>query len=347
MLEFEWPWIFVLLPLPALVWWLVPRADSSGGALLVPFFEQVQPLANSEQSLQRSNLIAPIMLVLIWLALIIACARPQWVGEPVELPASGRDLLLAVDISGSMDTRDMIVNGESYDRLTVVKAVIGEFVQRRHQDRLGLILFGTNAYLQSPLTFDRKTVNILLQEAQLGFAGEKTAIGEAIGLAIKRLQNRPQSSRVVILLTDGANTAGEVAPLQAAELAKLAEVKIYTIGVGADEITMRGLFSRGRTINPSRDLDEDTLTDIAELTGGQYFRARDPKELVQIYDKLDELEPVEQEAETFRPIQALFYWPLGLAVLLSSLLALRKVLVFYRHQRTNNPILSTNRTSES
>jgi len=330
MLQFEWPWLFLLLPLPLLAWWFLPRAEQNSGALLVPFYADLQPLAEANQGRSAANLSNLIMLVLIWLALVTCCARPQWLGEPIDLPASGRDLLLAVDISGSMDTRDMIVGGENLDRLTVVKYVVGEFVKRRQQDRLGLILFGTNAYLQAPLTFDRDTVNTLLQEAQLGFAGEKTAIGEAIGLAIKRLQDRPESSRVVILLTDGANTAGSVAPLQAAELAKMAGVKIYTIGVGADEITMRSLFDpRGRTFNPSRDLDEKTLTDIADITGASYFRARNPQELVEIYEQLDKLEPSEQDAETFRPIRALYFWPLGIALLLSMLLALRKVSVFY------------------
>ncbi|BFM06959.1 vWA domain-containing protein [Halioxenophilus aromaticivorans] len=322
MLQFDWPWVFVLLPLPLLVWRFCPRAEQSPSALMVPFYQGLQPISERGQDSLAGKLINLVLLLIIWIALVVAAARPQWLGEPIDLPTSGRDLLMAVDISGSMDTRDMIVGGDNLDRLTVVKYVVGEFVKRRHQDRLGLILFGTNAYLQAPLTFDRETVNTLLQEAQLGFAGEKTAIGEAIGLAIKRLQDRPESSRVVILLTDGANTAGTVAPLQAAELAKLAGVKIYTIGVGADEITMRSLFDpRGRTLNPSRDLDEETLQKIADLTGGSYFRARNPQELVEIYAELDKLEPTEQDAQTFRPVKALFYWPMGIALLLSALWA--------------------------
>ncbi|WP_317928685.1 VWA domain-containing protein [Halioxenophilus sp. WMMB6] len=326
MLSFEWPWVFLLIPLPLLVWRWLPAAKDTNSALLVPFFTQVQALSDSNSLKSASRWSHWLLLLCLWLTLLCSAARPEWLGEPIELPTSGRDLLLAVDISGSMDTRDMIVAGENLDRLTIVKYVVGEFVQRRHQDRLGLILFGTNAYLQAPLTFDRETVNTLLQEAQLGFAGEKTAIGEAIGLGIKRLQDRPESSRVMILLTDGANTAGAVAPLQAAELAKLAGVKIYTIGVGADEITMRSLLNpRGRTFNPSRDLDEDTLMKIAEQTGGRYFRARNPKELIEIYSVLDELEPIEQAAETFRPIRALFYWPLTVALLASILLALKKL----------------------
>ncbi len=323
MLEFAWSWVFLLLPLPLLMRSLLPRHDKQQSALLVPFYSTVEPLVQSQKQEATLSWLKLITLSIIWLSLVTSAARPQWLGEPIDLPSSGRDLLLAVDISGSMDTRDMRTGGQNIDRLTVVKYVVGQFVERRAQDRLGLILFGTNAYLQAPLTFDRTTVNTLLQEAQLGFAGEKTAIGEAIGLAIKRLQDRPESSRVVILLTDGANTAGTVAPLQAAELAQQAKVKIYTIGVGADEITMRSLFDpRGRSFNPSRDLDEDTLTKIAELTGGQYFRARNPDELFEIYGKLDELEPIEQDPETFRPIQTLFIWPLLVGLFLSVAWAL-------------------------
>jgi Ca-activated chloride channel family protein len=241
------------------------------------------------------------------------------------MPASGRDLLLAVDISGSMETPDMNWNGEAVNRLTTVKLVVGDFVKRRESDRLGLVLFGTNAYLQAPLTFDRNTVNRLLQEAQLGFAGEKTAIGDAIGLATKRLRQRPEGSRVLILLTDGANTAGKVAPLKAAQLATQSGIKIYTIGIGADQMTKPGLFGTNfgaRTINPSRDLDEATLQTIANESGGQYFRARSPEDLELIYQQLDSLEPIEQKAETFRPTKSLFYWPLGLALTLSMMLLL-------------------------
>lgn len=326
MLQFEWPWLFVLVPLPLLVWKWLPKAPENRSALLVPFYSELAPITTQSNQGRHKRILNALLLTLIWLAVITTCARPHWLGDPIDLPASGRDLLLAVDISGSMDTRDMIVGDDNLDRLTIVKYVVGEFVQRRHQDRLGLILFGTNAYLQAPLTFDRETINTLLQEAQLGFAGEKTAIGEAIGLAIKRLQDRPESSRVVILLTDGANTAGTVAPIQAAELAKLAGVKIYTIGVGADEITMRSVFDpRGRTLNPSRDLDETTLQKIADMTGGSYFRARNPQELIEIYAQLDALEPSEQDAQTFRPIKALFYWPLTVALSLSIILAAMRI----------------------
>ena len=222
-----------------------------------------------------------------------------------------------------MEEADMQVGNDLVDRLSVVKTVVGDFVERRSGDRLGLILFGSNAYLQTPLTFDRKTVNTLLQEALIGFAGKATAIGDAIGLGVKRLKDRPENARVIILLTDGANTSGEVEPLKAAQLARAYQVKIYTIGMGADEVLRRTLFGT-RRVNPSVDLDEKTLSSIAQLTGGEYFRARSPEDLARIYARLDELEPVAQDKETFRPTKALFHWPLGIAFIASFLLAVIK-----------------------
>ena len=215
----------------------------------------------------------------------------------------------------------MQLAGTSVNRLVAVKAVVGNFVTERTGDRLGLILFGEKAYLQTPLTFDRNTLQTLLNEAQLGFAGNGTAIGDAIGLSVKRLQDRPENHRVLILLTDGANNAGELDPLQAAALAKRASVKIYTIGIGAETQESWGLFGK-RVTNPSADLDETTLTGIAEATGGRYFRARNPEELRAIYEELNRLEPIEQDAETIRPVAALYYWPLAVAFIFSLLIAL-------------------------
>lgn len=236
----------------------------------------------------------------------------------MQLPTTGRDLMLAVDISGSMSQEDMELGGQNVNRLLVVKRVVNQFVERRQGDRVGLILFGTQAYLQAPLTFDLTTVNRLLEEAPVGIAGGKTAIGDAIGLAVKRLRSRPESERVLILLTDGANNVGEVAPIKAAELAANHSIKIYTVGVGAESMRVPGLFGSfgARVVNPSADLDEETLTEIARLTDGQFYRARDTRELARIYDAIDDLEPVEQDAETFRPIAVLFHWPLGAALLL-------------------------------
>ncbi|MFT5084082.1 MAG: Ca-activated chloride channel family protein [Lentisphaeria bacterium] len=325
MLQFEWPWAFVALVLPLVIYYLIPRASREEAALRTPFYHRVESaLSASHGIMDKRSRLNTSALCLLWLMLVSAAVKPMWVGDPVDLPASGRDLLVAVDISGSMETADMVIEDNQIPRILIVKYVVGEFVKRRESDRIGLILFGTNAYLQSPLTFDRTTVDTLLQEAQLGFAGEKTAIGDAIGLAIKRLKDRPESQRVLILLTDGANTAGEVAPRQAADLAKQAGVKIYTIGVGAEEMKVRtGLFNNfERKVNPSADLDEETLTYIAKSTDGKYFRARNPAELESIYKLLDTLEPIEQEHEVYRPRSSLFYWPLALALLTSFVIAL-------------------------
>jgi Ca-activated chloride channel family protein len=180
--------------------------------------------------------------------------------------------------------------------------------------------------VQAPLTFDLDTVGRFLHEAQIGFAGEETAIGDAIGLAIKRLRERPGERHVLILLTDGANTAGNVTPAEAAKLAAENNIMIYTVGVGADELILPGPFGGNfgaRRVNPSRDLDEDALKNIAAVTGGKYFRARNPEELAGIYRLLDSLEPVADKTQTFRPQRSLFYWPLAAALLLSFIAALQ------------------------
>ncbi len=320
MIEWLWPWMLACVPLPLFIRWWWSARDRSQAALTVPslqIFTEVSAQPGSAEQGWRWRL---PLLWLIWLLLIAAAARPQWTGEAVTLPTSGRDLMLAVDISGSMATEDMEVRGRYVDRLTVVKAVVAQFVEARKGDRIGLILFGTNAYLQAPLTFDLTSVNRLLIEAPVGIAGGKTAIGDAIGLAVKRLRLRPQEDKIIILLTDGANNVGEVAPEKAAELAAYDKIKTYTIGVGADEMRMPGLLGLGRRItNPSADLDEDTLKTVARVTGGQYFRARDTEGLQQIYTLIDELEPIDQDPETFRPVQALYYWPLALSLALFAL----------------------------
>lgn len=321
MIEFACPWAFLLLPLPYLVHRLFPPALSAEeAALWVP---SLQPFTENRHQRSRRRwpwwLLVPMLLC--WLLLVIATAQPQWLGEPLELPVSGRDLVLAVDLSGSMKTADFVLEGKTVDRLTALKSVAVEFIRRRQGDRLGLILFADQAYVQTPLTFDRQTVEQLLNEAVLGLAGEKTAIGDAIGLAVKRLKDVQTDKRILILLTDGANTAGQVSPLKAAELAASKGLRIYTIGIGADEMTVGSFFFK-RTVNPSADLDEKSLRAIAEKTGGRYFRARDTAELEQIYEMLDKLEPVEKEQKVFRPVTTLYHWPLAIALFLTLLLGL-------------------------
>jgi Ca-activated chloride channel family protein len=326
MIHFAWPWLFLILPLP----WLARRAlppvsPAHSAALRVPFPEDLE--AVMQETAPRSGGRSWVLWIaaIAWVLLVGAAARPQWLGDPVRLPVSGRDLMLAVDLSGSMAEQDFHLRGRWVDRLTATKWVAGQFIRRREGDRIGLILFGERAYLQVPLSFDRDTVHTLLEEAEIGLAGKATAIGNAIGLAVKRLRGRDEANRVLVLLTDGANTAGEVEPLEAAELAAREGLKIYTIGIGADARTLRDLFGT-RRINPSADLDEATLQAIAEQTGGRYFRARDLAQLEEIYGLLDRLEPAAREERHFRPRNSLYPWPLAIALTLAGSLGLARVL---------------------
>lgn len=338
MLELIWPLVLVFLPLPLVVRRLLKPQEVEQAPLAVPSVESFS-FANASLRPEQASAWPLWLLIAAWLSLVIAGARPQWTGDPVSLPTSGRDLMLAVDISGSMSVEDMTLRRESVDRLTVVKSVVGDFIERRDGDRVGLILFGSNAYLQAPLTFDLTSVDTLLDEAPVGIAGGKTAIGDAIGLAVKRLRTRPEGDRVLVLLTDGANNVGEVTPLKAAELAHAADVRIHTIGVGADELSVPSLFGilGSRRVNPSADLDEETLTAIASQTGGQYFRARNTQELEGIYQLIDELEPVEQDAEVFRPRKQLFYYPLALALTLFFLVLLTQVVALPGREKLVTP----------
>jgi Ca-activated chloride channel family protein len=320
MLQIEWPLALLLLPLPLLVYLLLPPGRlQQQAALRVPEIGDFR-LGSPTPGTPRPRRWRLWLAVLTWLLLVFAASRPQWLGEAVALPVSGRDLMLAVDLSDSMRTADFRLEGEQVNRLQATKEVASRFIERRRGDRLGLILFGTRAYLQTPLTFDNKTVGGLLRESALGLAGERTAIGDAIGLAIKRLDFESDNSRVLILMTDGANTAGEVAPLKAAQLAAERGLRIYTIGIGADrdiETTWFGIRRR----NPAAQLDEESLRAIAQASGGRYFRARDSEELEQIYRLLDELEPMPRDSESLRPVSALFVWPLAIALALAAILA--------------------------
>ena len=316
MLEIVWPWTFALFPLPWLLRYLLPKANlNSLAALYAPFVLQmgVSDLQGVKARLRKRRLATAL---LIWTLLLCAGSNPQWLGEPLELPEKGRSMMLAIDISESMQIPDLDYTGSEVTRLDVVKQVAGDFLERRLGDRIGLILFGTEAYIQAPLTFDRTTVRILLNESLIGMAGKKTAIGDAIGLAVKRLRDTPKGKAVLLLLTDGQNTAGQVPPRKAAELAASAGLRIHTIGVGADHLTVSGLFG-SQTVNPSRDLDEDTLKYIAETTGGLYFRAKDRLDLEGIYRELDRLEPIQAGVKVVRPVTALFFHPLGAAFIIT------------------------------
>ena len=322
MLDWFWPAVLIVLPAPLLIRrWLSTEPEAQIRLRVAQLDSWPDIDKQNNNSAAKNPWLFTLLIWLSWIFLILGLARPHWTGDIVELPVAGRDLMLAVDISQSMDERDMQLDDQAVNRLQVVKFVVRDFIKRRSGDRLGLILFGSNAYLQTPLTFDRATVETLLMEAELGLAGKRTAIGDAIALGAKRLNDQALESRVLVLLTDGANTAGQFSPMEATELATQLNVKIYTIGLGAESMKLRSFFGT-REVNPSRDLDESSLREIAETTGGQFFRARNPKELEAIYRAIDELEPTEKDPEIYRPIKSIshYFWFASLVTLITLLL---------------------------
>lgn len=315
--QLAWPWLLALIPLPLLLRWLLPaRPDTHSDALRVPFEAQLRALAAAGQHTAQARW--PWLGLLLWTCLCLAAARPQQLGEVSQPPQTGRDLLLAVDLSGSMAERDMQLGGRWVDRLTAVKAVLGDFLERRIGDRVGLLLFGQKAYAVTPLTLDRNAVRGQLDDSAVGIAGQETAIGEAVALGVKRLNamtelDADKGQRVLILLTDGVNTAGQIQPAKAAELAQAAGVRVHTIGFGGDG-------ARGGLLGMRQpQIDEATLAAIAERSGGRYFRARDTRELAGIYAELDRIEPAARDGEVQRPTIERYAWPLQLAGLIALL----------------------------
>jgi Ca-activated chloride channel homolog len=314
MIHFAWPWLGLLAPLPWLHYRARSPAEPAGVAVFLPFLAGLPPAATITPASGRA---ARFIFAALWLLLLLAVMRPQWLGDPLPVPTTGRRLILAVDVSGSMATPDM---GGTTTRLEAVQEVAGRFIDGRHGDQVGLILFGTQPYLQAPLTPDLQTVHRFLDEAAVGIAGPQTAIGDAIGLALKRLKASQDSNdaravapreTMMVLLTDGESNAGVMPPLEAARLAAQAGLRIYTIGVGA--IPQSGFF--GALGN--NDLDEETLKSIAKITGGEYFRAGDARMLQTVYHRIDELEPAAGREQWFRPADEWFIAPLSLALVLS------------------------------
>ena len=320
---FAWPWLLLALPLPLLVRWLLPAARSASAALKVPYGQRLDAIAGSGGRARGGR--ASLLLWLAWALLCIAAARPQQLGDVLQQPQSGRDLMLAVDLSGSMGEEDMQIGNRVVDRLTAAKAVLADFLDRRAGDRVGLLVFGQRAYALTPLTLDRDSVRQQLQDAVVGLAGRETAIGDAIGLAVKRLRGQDDAHaddaksddqpRVLILLTDGVNNAGLLDPIKAAQLAHDNHVRIYTIAFGGEgsEVSVFGF--RLPMPGGGDDIDEATLKRIADMTGGRAFRARDTDELAGIYQEIDRLEPVNRPGQRVRPRIERYPWPLGGALL--------------------------------
>lgn len=330
MFKFAWPTVFFLLPLIWIVYKFLPSKRLNQDAMLrVPFLAQLQALNLQASFSPSSNHLKQFFAFCTWGFLLLACANPQWLGEAMPIQQEGRNILLAVDLSRSMAIPDLQRGNQLINRLQSVKTVAADFIDQRAGDKLGLILFGSKAYIQTPLTFDRKTVRSMLDDATIGLAGNHTAIGDAIGLAIKKLSTENAKSRILILLTDGGNNAGEIDPAEAAELAKQNKIKIYTIGIGASQLLINNGFG-SQMINPSADLDENLLKLIANKTDGQYFRAEDQTSLKNIMGSINHLEAVNSENESVRPIISLFYWPLGTALIFFTLYLLPTIHVKLR-----------------
>jgi len=313
MLEFAWPWMFLLLPLPILAWWWLPPYRARQASVQVPFFDRLAAATGQVPQrgavVLRRRAVQMIVATLVWVLVVAALARPQWVSDPVTREVSARDLVLAVDISGSMDQRDFRTpDGQMLTRLDGVKRVIGDFIARRHGDRIALILFGTRPYVQVPFTQDLDTAQQLLDQTQVGMAGQQTAIGDTIGLAIKTLENSAAQQKILILLTDGNDTASRVPPEHAADIARQNDIAVYTVGVGDP------------AASGENRVDLGVLKAVASTTHGQFFRAEDGAQLQAIYADIDRLVPAKLQTLSWRPKLPLFQWPLGAAVIIALLL---------------------------
>ncbi len=324
MFELATPLALLALLLPPLVWLFLPRAKKSHQSTLkVPFFELVRT-QQTEPHRSLTGLLA--WFYLIWALVVFAASGPRWLGEPIAQKQEGHNIMLILDISGSMEIRDRVQYGRPTTRLQLVKSAAENFIKNRGDAQIGLILFGTRAYLQTPLTRDHATVLMRLNDATVGLAGKTTSIGDALGLAVKHMQHVPKKGRVIILLTDGANNSGMLAPLKAAKLAKEDDIKVYTIGLSGDSsLPMFG----GMPAGPD-DLDEDTLKTIAAMTKGQYFRATDKSSLEHIYQLINQLETVKQESSTIRPERLYYPYPLTLALVM---LMLKLIHIAFRGRR--------------
>ena len=323
MLELAFPWALGLLPLPLLVWWLAPVRREPVQALRVPFFQAFVEASGSEPRVGavvlRRRFLQMLAGVLTWILIVLALAKPEWVGEPIEKTDAARDVMLAVDISGSMDDADFAApDGARLRRIDAVKQVVGDFIDRREGDRIGLIVFGTRAYVQVPFTQDLRTARMLLEGIEVGMAGPHTALGDAIGLAIKTFEVSQVDQRLLIVLTDGSDTGSLMTPVNAAEIARNKGVEIYTVGAGDPE-------------GSGEDrVDFVTLEQIAQRAGGRFFSADDVAGLESIYARIDELVPQEVKTVSYRPRQTLVHWPAGAIVVLSLLTYVLLLVVFRR-----------------
>ncbi|MDJ0940490.1 MAG: VWA domain-containing protein [Woeseiaceae bacterium] len=312
MLEFAYPLALLILPLPLLVYWLAPPHRERVSALRVPFFDEIVSVTGAEARsgavVMRRRALQIVSASLIWVLLVVALAKPELVGEPIVREEASRDIMLAIDLSGSMDYRDFPSDdGRPVQRLAAVKRVVDAFVAARERDRVGLIVFGDKAYLQLPFTRDIETARSLVGLMDVGMAGPRTAIGDAIGLAIKSFESSELDDRLLILLSDGSDTASKMTPVNAAEIARLNGVEIHTIGVGDPN-------ARGED-----RVDFDALADIASRSGGRFFDAADEAGLADVYRRIDELAVSDIKTSAWRPRESMVHWPAGAALVIGLL----------------------------
>ncbi|TRX56493.1 vWA domain-containing protein [Thalassomonas sp. M1454] len=315
MIELAYPWLLCLIVLPLLVYWLFPTYKEQKDSLQVPYFQRLVRVSGEQPKKGAVKLtrgvLQRILLAIGWLALILAVAKPEWVGEPIEQKKSAREVMFALDLSGSMAEQDFTdQSGNKISRLEAAKAVLNEFASRRQHDRLGLILFADAPYLQAPFTQDIATWQQLLNQTKLGYAGFKTTFGDAIGLAIKIFQQDSNKQRVLILLTDGEDTGSAMPPAKAAEIAAQNDIKIYTIAVG--DPSSKGDYK----------MDIKTLEKVASVTGGKNFQALNKEELSKAYDTIDKLEKELYEAASYRPRTSLHHWTIGIYFVINLLVAI-------------------------
>lgn len=315
---FIWPFSIFLLALPLLVRLFFPGVSQDNGpavmALRVPFFDRVQKFSTLLGKGFASHSIA-VLLVLSWIFFVLAAMRPVAYQDAVPQNQDARNIMLAIDASGSMAQKDFDINGLPVSRLSMVKKVVTDFIKRRTNDAIGMVIFGSEAYTYAPLSFDKKTLQLLFDEVSVGIAGPQTAIGDAIALAVQGVSKAPKDSRIVILLSDGYANAGQIPVDKAIELAQKQDVKVYTVGMGSNQQIVNSLVGM-IAVNPALDLDEKLLQEIAHKTGGQYFRAKSSDELAQIYQVIDQLERVEIDPLIARPRTELFYLPLSASMFL-------------------------------
>ncbi|HVY73957.1 MAG TPA: VWA domain-containing protein [Puia sp.] len=307
--EIAYKWVFLLLPLPLLVYWLVPALRKKRSALIAPFFERAVTVSHQKPKkrawISGRNFFSWLALILCWVGLLAAASSPRYVGKPAKKVKTVRNFLITADISFSMAERDWVVGGKRMSRWEAVRSIMSDFIKQRQSDQVGLVMFATNAYLQAPLTADLATIDWLMSQTEVGMAGQMTSIGDAIVFSTKVLKEDTIKQKIMLLLTDGIDAGQDISPLDAAQLAKKDSVQIFTLGIGQ---------AKG---SGGYDLDEKSLKEIAQTTGGQYFNAMNEGQLKQVYETLNKIQPVEYEEETYKPITLLYYYPLAVSIALA------------------------------